>query len=58
MLRADYLPSEYREYAKLARQIGLGEWSFQLDRDIDLSKPRVRRYYEYLKEYAAGEGRA
>jgi hypothetical protein len=56
MLRAGYLPREYREYVKLARQIGLGEWTNQLERGMDLDNPRVRRYYEYLRDHAIGEG--
>ncbi len=56
MLCTGYLPREYRQYAKLARKIGLGDWLSRVEREADLNSVWVRHYYEYLKEHAAGEG--
>ncbi len=55
MLCTGYLPREYRQYAKLARKIGLGDWLSRVEREADLNSVWVRHYYEYLKEHAAGE---
>lgn len=53
MLCAGYLPREFRQYAKLARKIGLGNWLTQIEREANLEEPWVRRYYEYFKENAS-----
>lgn len=53
MLCSGYLPREYRQYAKLARKIGLGDWLSRIEWEADLNNVRVRHYYEYFKEYAA-----
>src|SRR5687768_4191203 len=58
MLRAGNLPREFRQYAKLAKKVGLGAWSFELERGLDLTNPWVRHYHEYLKEAPVSEGRA
>jgi hypothetical protein len=57
MLCAGYLPREYRQYAKLARRIGLGDMLSRVEQEADLNNVWVRHYYEYFKEHAAGEGR-
>ena len=49
MLCTGCLPREFREYAKLARKIGLAPLIPQLEREADLSNPRVRRCFEYFK---------
>jgi hypothetical protein len=53
MLSASYLPREYRQYAKLARKIGLGEWLSEIKGQVPMENPWVRRYYEYFEEYAS-----
>lgn len=57
MLCTGYLPREFRQYAKLARKIGLGDWLSRVEREADLNNVWVRHYYEYFKEHAAGESR-
>lgn len=57
MLRAGYLPREYRQYAKLARKIGLGREFIKLKDELQLNNPWVRRYYNYFEEYAIQRGR-
>jgi len=57
MLCTGYLPREYRQYAKLARKIGLGNWLSKVEREADLGNKWVRHCYEYFKEQAADEGR-
>jgi hypothetical protein len=57
MLRTAYLPGEFREYAKLARAIGLGPWLHQLDRGMDLDNARVHHYHKYIKTHAADANR-
>lgn len=53
MLAAGYLPREYRQYAKLARKIGLGRWLAEVEGRADMSNPWVARYYNYFKEHAS-----
>jgi hypothetical protein len=53
MLIAGYLPREYREYAKLARKIGLGQWLNELQSQLISDNPWVNRYYLYFKEHAS-----
>ena len=52
MLIAGYLPREYRQYAKLARKIGLGEWFDEMKSNMPTDNPWVTRYYEYFEEHA------
>jgi hypothetical protein len=54
MLCAGYLPREYRQYAKLARRIGLVDRLSRVEQEADLDDARVRHYYEYFKGHAAG----
>ena len=51
MLGRRYLPREYRQYAKLARKIGLGSWLSRLEEQSD--NPWAKHYYTYLKEHAS-----
>ncbi len=53
MLSTGYLPREFREYAKLARKIGLGEWLQQIEELAKSGDPWVQRYYAYFKEHAS-----
>jgi len=53
MLCVGYLPREYRQYAKLARKIGLGSWLSRVQRQADMSNPWVLHYYNYFQEHAA-----
>jgi hypothetical protein len=52
MLQTGYLPREYRQYAKLARKIGLRDSLMELKDDLPLDNAWVQRYYNYLKEHA------
>ncbi|MDY3558536.1 hypothetical protein R5W23_005656 [Gemmata sp. JC673] len=54
MLVAGKTPREYREYAKLVRRIGVGEWWAQAEGRLNLASPYVRRYYDYFKRYVVG----
>jgi hypothetical protein len=51
MLGTRYLPREYRQYAKLARKIGLGTWLSRIEEQAE--NPRTKHYYTYLKEHAS-----
>jgi len=51
MLIAAYLPREFRQYAKLARKIGLGELLDQIKGQVPLENPWVQRYYAYFEEH-------
>ena len=58
LLDMKYLPREYRQYAKLARKIGLGgDWIARIEQGADLSNEQVRHYYQYFKEHASHDGR-
>ncbi|HEU4833731.1 MAG TPA: hypothetical protein VFS90_04920 [Pyrinomonadaceae bacterium] len=52
MLLAGYLPREYRQYAKLARKIGLGQWFHEIKKQMPAENPWVNRYYRYFEEHA------
>jgi len=52
MLIAGYLPREYRQYAKLARKIGLREWFDEMKSNMPTDNPWVIRYYQYFEEHA------
>ena len=53
MLEAKYLPREFRQYAKLVRKIGLGEWLPRVNEQAELADPWVQRYYAYFTEHAS-----
>ena|SRR5258705_23266 len=53
MLITGYLPREFRYYAKLVRQIGIGEWLPLIKEQAALDNPWVQRYYSYFEQYAA-----
>jgi len=53
MLSTGYLPREFRQYAKLARKIGLGGWLQQIEEQAKGGDPWVQRYYAYFKEHAS-----
>ena len=49
MLLRGYLPKEFRQYAWLARRLGLGEWEKKLSK-VDLSNPWAKWYVDYLTQ--------
>jgi hypothetical protein len=51
MLVAGHIPREYKEYARLVRKFGLGSWLAKAESKLDLTKPYVRRYYDYFRQY-------
>jgi hypothetical protein len=54
MLEAGYLPREFRQYAKLARKLGLREFLPRIKQLAQLSSDVwVRRYCEYFEEHAS-----
>ena len=54
MLVAGHTPREYRQYAKLVRKIGLGDWWARTEDRLDLEKPYVRKYYLYFRKFVLG----
>ena len=54
MLIAGHTPREYRQYAKLARKIGLGKWWAWAQDRLNLSSPYVRHYYDYFRQHVVG----
>lgn len=54
MLEAGYLPREFRQYAKLARKLGLREFLPRIKQLAELSRDAwVQRYCAYFEEYAS-----
>ena len=53
MLVDGYLPREYRQYAKLARKIGLGEWLAEIKERVPIDNPWAQRYYKYFEEHGS-----
>ncbi len=54
MLIAGNTPREYREYAKLVRRIGAGDWWARAQGRVNVSSPHVRRYYDYFRQHVVG----
>jgi hypothetical protein len=52
MLEAGYLPREFRQYAKLARKLGLREWLPRIKQLSALGNHWVQHYCDYFEEYA------
>lgn len=44
------VPREFREYAKLLKKIGLGQYRTDLEQRVDRANPYVMRWYVYLKD--------
>lgn len=55
MLLGEHIPRHYREYAKLLRKIGLGNWRSLIEKQANRNNPYVLRYYNYLQQYARRE---
>lgn len=49
MLCTGYLPREFRQYAKLARKIGLGTWRWKIEREANLKSKWVSHYYKMIR---------
>ena len=49
MLVSGIIPHEMREYAKLLRTIGVGEYWSRLERDIPRENPYAMRFYKSLR---------
>ena len=54
MLEVEYLPAEFRQYAKLARKLGLLEHMPRIKQlAASSTNPWVHRYSAYFEEYAS-----
>jgi len=51
MLIDGNLPKEFKEYAKLLRKVGLGNWWAAIKEKADFDDPYVLRWYEYFKHH-------
>ena len=51
MLIAGHVPLEYREYSKLLRKVGMGDWWPLIEEKTNLNNPHVLRYYKYFEQY-------
>lgn len=49
MLIEGNVPHEYKQYAKLLKKIGIGNYWEEIESGINRSNEYVMRYYEYLK---------
>ena len=50
MLIDGNVPHEYKQYAKLMKKIGVGNYWNEIEERIDKSNNYVMKYFEYLKE--------
>lgn len=55
MLIEEHTPHHYREYAKLLRKIGLGNYWPMLEEQVNCNNPYVFRFYKYFQQYAQRE---
>lgn len=51
MIIEEHIPRHYRDYAKLLRKIGLGDWWPIIEAQANCSNPYVFRFYKYLQQY-------
>ena len=51
MLVAEHVPREYREYAKLLRKVGMGDWWSFIENGANRNNPYVMRYFDYFQQY-------
>jgi hypothetical protein len=51
MLVAEHVAREYREYAKLLRKVGLGDWWPFIEEQANRRNPYVMRYYRYFQRH-------
>ena len=49
MLIEGNVPHEYKQYAKLLKKIGVGDYWNEIENEINRSNEYVMKYYEYLK---------
>lgn len=49
MLCTGYLPREFRQYARLAREIGLGRWRSKIEQEANLNNRWVNHYYKIIR---------
>lgn len=52
LLLVEQIAREYREYAKLLRQVGIGDFWPIIEEQVNRDNPHVLRYYQYFKSYA------
>ncbi len=50
MLIEGNVPHEYKQYAKLLKKIGVGDYWNEIESSINRSNEYVMKYYEYLKD--------
>lgn len=55
MLADGKVPHEFREYAKLLRKVGLGEWWPFIEKNAPQANPYVLRYIKYLENHVVPE---
>jgi len=51
MLLVEWVPQEFRNYAKLLRRIGLGSWWPVIESQVSRENPYVMRHYRYLRNH-------
>jgi hypothetical protein len=49
------VPHEYKQYAKLLKKIGIGEYWNEIENRINRSNEYVMKYYDYFKKFADRE---
>lgn len=54
MLLDGHVPHEYKEYAKLLKKIGLGDYGKEIEEQADQSNSFVMRYVKYLLDPSLG----
>jgi hypothetical protein len=52
MLIEGYVPHEYKQYARLLKKIGIGDYWDAVESGINRSNEYVMKYYDYLKDAA------
>jgi hypothetical protein len=55
MLLGGNVPREFKQYAKLLRQVGLGDRWSDIERNVSRDNPHVMRWFHYLQQHAHGK---
>lgn len=51
MLIKEQIPHEYRDYARLLKKVGIGDWWPVIEKKVNRNNPHVMRFYHYFKSF-------
>ena len=55
LLIKEHIPYEYRDYARLLKRVGIGDWWPAIEKQVNRNNPHVLRFYNYFKSFVLPE---